>query len=145
MKNQQAVLAEVAREFPQLAASFVPGDGVASDRQYCAFARLVGELYQQGRNAQLQAAFNFLETCLEHGGPELRDWVAGCLQALQDCSAWGEGSVEVFLRFLGSATRRVWTTLDAIRSDLADCPTLEAEVLMWRVVHHQTSKTVARA
>jgi hypothetical protein len=145
MNNQQAVLAEVAREFPQLAASFVPGDAVASDRQHCGFARLVRELHQQGRDAQLQAAFNFLETCLEHGGPDLRDWVAGCLQALQDCSAWGEGSAEVFLRFLGSASRRVWTTLDAIRSDLADCPALEAEVLMWRVVHHQTSKAVARA
>ena len=41
------------------------------------------------------------------------------------------------LLILGNRTRHVWSTLDTIRFDLAECPTLEAEVLMWRVVHHQ--------
>ena len=74
---------------------------------------------------------------LQYGSPEVRRWVTGFLQSLQDVTNWSSSNIDIFVRFLGTNARRIWETLEAIRSDLASCSILEAEILMWRVVHHK--------
>jgi hypothetical protein len=69
----------------------------------------------------------------------VRGWVTGFLQFLQDVTSWSTPNSDAFMGFLGPNSRRLWQTLDAIRFDLADCPILEGEILMWRVAHHEES------
>ena len=76
-----------------------------------------------------------MERFLVEGNSYVRGWITGFLQFLQDVTSWSTPNSDAFIRFLGPNSRRLWQTLDAIRSDLADCPILEAEILMWRVVH----------
>jgi len=124
-------ISEWAREFPPFTNSSAGHD----DRRWYQFARIVQDCHRHDDARWLQSAFDRLEESLTSGNPQLREWVMGFLQALQDVTAWSERDGERLLRFMGEQTRRVWSTLDAIRSDLAECSTLEAEVLMWRVVH----------
>lgn len=105
------------------------------DRRWYRFAQLVRRLKDQGDTRSLQAAFDRLEQDLKGEDPDVRDWATGFLQVLQDIVSWSSQDGEPFLRFMGERTRHVWGTLDTIRQDLADCSSLEAEVLMWRVVH----------
>jgi len=126
----------LACEFPRLVdspacSSFAGHD----DRRWYRFAQLVRGLKDQGDTRSLQAAFDRLEQHLNSEDPDLRDWATGFLQALQDVASWSSQDGEPFLRFMGERTRHVWGTLETIRHDLADCSILEAEVLMWRVVH----------
>jgi hypothetical protein len=136
MLNQQSVITDLVREFPQLASSGAWKNSADRDGQWFDFAHLVRDLYEQRNYARVQAAFDCLEEFLDDGNPELRAWVAGFLQALQEVSSWGSENSEAFSDFLGARARRVSETLQTIRFDLADCSILEAEVLMWRVVHH---------
>jgi hypothetical protein len=136
MVSQQPVITNLVREFPELGSWPAWEDSADRDGQWYGFAHLVRDLYARGCHTRVQVAFDCLEAFLEDGHLELRAWVAGFLQVLQDVTSWSSANSEVFLRFLGARARRVWETLETIRFDLADCSILEAEVLMWRVVHH---------
>lgn len=136
MVSRKPDISDLACEFPQLAGSpACPHSGKHDDRHWYQFVGFVRELKVRGDNRSLQAAFDRLEELLTGENPDLRDWVTGFLQALQDVTSWSSQDGEPFLRFMGERTRHVWATLDTIRLDLADCSILEAEVLMWRVVH----------
>jgi hypothetical protein len=129
-------ISDLAREFPQVAGSLACAQsGEQDDRRWYQFARIVRELKDHEDDRSIQAAFDRIEEFLTGENPALRDWVRGFLQALQDVASWSSQDGEPFLRFMGERTRHVWATLDTIRQDLADCSILEAEILMWRVVH----------
>ena len=134
-------IADLLRSFPQLTGSQVWTNQADQDGHWLELSRLVLGLYQQENYVGLQSAFDRLEDCLSSGAPDVRSWVTGFLQSLQDVTHWSSSNLEVFVRFLGPNCRRIWETLNAIRFDLADCPILEAEVLMWRVVHHRAVST----
>lgn len=135
MFDSKAGMADLVRAFPQLMSSQVWTNAADYDGQWLEMARLVIGLYQQENYVGLQSAFDRLEDCLVSGTADVRSWVTGFLQSLQDVTNWSSSNIEVFVRFLGPNCRRIWETLNVIRFDLADCPILEAEVLMWRVVH----------
>jgi hypothetical protein len=129
-------ISDLAGEFPHLVDSSARAtSGEPDDRRWYRFAKRVRELREQEDHRSLQSAFDRLEEYLSGGNQVLRDWAMGFLQALQDVVSWSSQDGEPFLRFMGDRTRHVWATLDTIRHDLADCSILEAEVLMWRVVH----------
>jgi hypothetical protein len=138
MVQSSPAIADLVRAFPQLATSPVWTNASDYDGQWLELARLVIGLYQKEDYVGLQSTFDRLEECVVSGAAEVRTWVTGFLQSLQDVTTWSSSNIEVFVRFLGPHSRRIWETLNAIRFDLADCPILEAEVLMWRVVHHRT-------
>ena len=144
----QQAMSHLGRQFPELE------DRGAEPSALCGkprgpiidvhdFARFVAKQFAQGNDKRVQAAFDKMEELLQGCETEGRDWVCGFLEALQDIACWRASGDEVFVRFLGPATRRTWTALDAIRTDLADCSILEAEVMMWRVVHHQARTACA--
>jgi hypothetical protein len=136
MVTRKPDISDLVREFPQIADSSTGSQSSEpDDRRWYQFAQLVRELRQRDDNRSVQGAFDRLEELLTGENPNLRNWVTGFLQTLQDLTSWSSQDGEPFLRFMGERTRHVWATLDTIRLDLADCSTLEAEVLMWRVVH----------
>jgi hypothetical protein len=136
MMSRKPDISDWVCEFPQLADSLACSpSGPSDDRRWYQFAQFVRALKEQEDNRSVQAAFDRLEEFLTGENSELRGWVTGFLQALQDVTSWSSQDGEPFLRFMGDRTRHVWATLDTIRRDLADCSILEAEVLMWRVVH----------
>ena len=137
MAQTNPIVADLMRSFPQLAASQVWEKPADRDGQWLEFARLVTGLYQQENYGGVQSAFDRLEEFLQSGGADVRSWVTGFLQSLQDVTNWSSSNIDIFVRFLGPNARRIWETLEAIRSDLASCSILEAEILMWRVVHHK--------
>lgn len=139
MVDQKTALAEFVRAFPQLASSQMWESSGNHDRQWYEFARLVSDLHERGDCKSVRAAFDQLERCLVEGNSYVRGWVTGFLQFLQDVTSWSTPNSDTFIGFLGPISRRVWQTLDAIRFDLADCPILEAEILMWRVAHNEQS------
>jgi hypothetical protein len=110
-----------------------------------ALARFITGLVAHSDGDLVQRAFDHLESLLRKGTPETRDWVCSVLETIQDIGAWGPSSSDSFWRFLGPETRRSWSVLDTIRRDLEDCSALEAEVLMWRVVHHDPLAMTARS
>jgi len=139
--EKQPAISRLRRDFPEFANRSEECSewcGRSADRipDVYEFARLVTNLFAQSKRKRVQEAFDRIEEFLRVGSPEVRDWVYGFLEALQDVAPWRPSGSEDFVRFLGSETFRAWTALDAIRTDLEDCSTLEAEVLMWRVVHH---------
>jgi hypothetical protein len=142
MVNWKPDISDLEGEF-QRANSPTRSAGEADDHRWYRFARIVHELKQKDDQTTLQAAFNRLEEFLRGENSDLRNWATGFLQALQDVSTWSSHDGESFLQFMGERTRHVWATLDTIRLDLADCSILEAEVLMWRVVH--PTKPVGRS
>ena len=137
MVDQKTALAELLRTFPQLSTSPAWENPGNHDRQWYEFARLVSDFYDRGQREYVGLAFDELERFLLEGNSYVRGWVTGFLQFLQDVTSWSSPNSEAFMGFLGPKSLRLWKTLDAIRSDLADCPILEAEILMWRVAHHE--------
>lgn len=136
MLSRRPVISDLVHEFPQLAGSPAWASFFDRDAQWSEFVRLVWDLYRQDNSSRLRAAFHRLEQFLNEEDPQAEAWVAGFLQALQESASWHcESSEEVFVNCLGERTRYVWELLDAIRSDLARCSILEADILMWRVVH----------
>ena len=142
MEKLQAI-SQLRQSFPDCAASAYAyehgqsADPVASGHE---FARLVTALFADADPKPVQHIFDQMEDFLQTGGAEVRDWVCSYLVAVQDIATWKLPSCDVFLRFLGPETRRAWSALEAIRRDLEDCSTLEAEVLMWRTVHHDMGR-----
>ena len=136
-------ISDLACELPHAVSSHACSCS-ADDRHWYQFATLVRDCSAKGDTRNLQSAFDRLEQFLTGEDALLRDWVTGFLQALQDVSSWSVGDGEPFLPFMGEHTRHIWSTLYTIRYDLADCSTLEAEVLMWRVVH-PTRQDIARS
>ena len=84
----------------------------------------------------VRSIFENLEFLLVSPDKDLRCCAIEFLEALQDSSAWRPQETDAYLSVMGPGSRRIWSALNAIRSDLADCSVLEAEVGMWRVVHH---------
>ncbi len=136
MIHPKNAIADLVRAFPQLACSRAWGNSADPDGQWHEFAGLVIGLYQRKNYDGVRSAFDRLERFLGDGSPEVRSWVAGFLHALQEVTSWGSSNSDAYHGLLGPHARRVWETLDAIRFDLAACSILEAEILMWRVVHH---------
>jgi hypothetical protein len=138
MEKWQAI-SDLRQSFPGFPANTCsrqfekPADPIANSYE---FARFVTTLFAHGDPKQTQRVFDRVEDFMQTGSAELRDWVCSFLDAVQDIATWKLSGSDVFLRFLGSETRRAWGALEAIRRDLEDCPALEAEVLMWRIVHH---------
>jgi hypothetical protein len=136
MVSRKTDISDLTYALPQLADSpACSSTDERDDRRWYQFAQHLRELKGREDNRSLQATFDLLEELLAGNNSNLRDWVTGFLQALQDVTSWSSQDGEPFLRFMRERTRHVWATLDTIRLDLADCSILEAEVLMWRVVH----------
>jgi phage-related protein len=146
MEKLQAI-ARLRQSFPDFTAGawsheFGPSaDPIANSYE---FARFVTALFAQADPKQVQCVFDQVEDFLQTGNAEVRNWVCSFLEAVQDIATWKLSGSDVFLRFLGPETRHAWCALEAIRRDLEDCSALEAEVLMWRIVHHER-RTPARA
>ena len=98
--------------------------------------RAVQEATRQRNHTLGRTLFENLEILLASRDPQLRSWAIEFLEALQDSAAWDPQQVDAYTPLMGPGTRRLWLALDAIRSDLAECSVLEAEVGMWRVAHH---------
>ena len=144
MVDRKPDISDLAGEFPQTANSPArKSAGEPDDHRWYRFARIIQELKQKEDKSTLQAAFDRLEQFLTGESADLRNWATGFLQALQEVSSWSPQDGETFQHFMGERTRHVWATLDTLRVDLADCSILEAEVLMWRVVH--PTKTIERS
>jgi hypothetical protein len=138
MIYQKPVIAEIHHALQQLTRSQVWRNSADQDGQWNELARMVTDLYQREDYDSVRSVFERLEQTLTFAATtDVRSWVTGFLQCLQDVTTWRSSNIDIFVRFLGTDTRRIWETLIAIRSDLASCSILEAEVLMWRVVHHQ--------
>jgi hypothetical protein len=142
--NLQQATALFLQEFPEFDRSqpgakarplCKPGFSAPSVDEY-AMARCVAKLLAERKTPRVQAAFDLLETVLTNGDSRVRDWVCGFVRALQDVAGWREPGYEAFIAFLQPETRRAWSALAAIQTDLADCSILEEEITMWRVVHH---------
>ncbi|HWX94100.1 MAG TPA: hypothetical protein VNY29_15855 [Terriglobales bacterium] len=138
--NLQQAMSHVVQAFPELenrrAESSTwhrSGEPIFDEHD---FARFIAKEMAQGKNRRVQVAFDRMEELLCSGVTEVRDWVCAFVEAVQDVAGWKETGEEGLVRFLGPETRRAWTALDAIRADLAECSILEAEVTMWRAVHH---------
>ena len=150
--NLQQATALFLREFPELDRSHAGTKAwlVSCELSFrelgldeYAMARCVAKLLADHKTPRVQAAFDLMERVLENGDPRVRDWVCGFLRALQDIAGWRESGHEAFVAFLQPETRRAWSALAAIQTDLADCSILEEEITMWRVVHHPTSPSQA--
>ncbi len=136
MEKQQAI-SQLQRNFPDFAATELArgSDQFSVTVNGHDFACFVVKLFTHAELKRVQQAFDQIEDFLRVGSAEVRDWVCSVLEALQEITAWKSAGSDVLLRFLGPETRHAWGALEAIRRDLEDCSTLEAEVLMWRVVH----------
>ncbi len=148
--EKQRIISNLRRDFPEFGKTpsdfaqrpeFVP-EPVPSAYD---FARFVASRFAHSDSQRVQHAFDRIEDFLRDGNAETREWVCSFLDALQDIASWRSAGSDVFLRFLGPETRRAWNTLEAIRQDLEDCSTLEAEVLMWRLVHHDPAARAGAA
>jgi hypothetical protein len=98
--------------------------------------RAVQQAIHQQNDALVLSLFGDLEVLLLSHDYKRRRWVIEFLEALQDSASWDLQQADAYLPLMGPGARRIWSALDAIRSDLAECSVLEAEVGMWRVVHH---------
>ena len=104
-------------------------------RDHSALARTLRDGYREQNQTLVRSMFDNLEALLLSRDKELHDWGVEFLETLQDSAAWGHQETDAYLPFMGPVARRIWSMLDAIRGDLAECSVLEAEVGMWRVVH----------
>jgi hypothetical protein len=98
--------------------------------------RAVQEAAHQQNDVLVRSLFENLEALLLSRDYKRRRWVIEFLEALQDSATWDLQQADAYLPLMGPGARRIWSALAAIRSDLAECSVLEAEVGMWRVVHH---------
>jgi hypothetical protein len=106
------------------------------NRDRFALVRTLREATLQRNEMLLRAVFERLEVLLRSRDRNLRRSVTEFLEALQDSVGWGFAEADACLALMGPGARSIWSALHAIRSDLAECSVLEAEVGMWRVVHH---------
>jgi len=138
--NLQQAMSYVVQAFPELENRRAESSAWHGTREPIfdehVFARFIANEMAQGKSHRVQVAFDGMEELLRSGETEVRDWVCAFVEAMQDFIGWKETAEEGLVRFLGPETRRAWAALDAIRADLAECSILEAEVTMWRAVHH---------
>ena len=85
---------------------------------------------------QLRQAFQQIEAMLSSGKDQCRSSAIEFLEKLQDSAGWLPQTGDPYPDLMGPQTRSLWSALHAIRSDLSECSVLEAEVAMWRLVHH---------
>jgi hypothetical protein len=142
MLEKQQVKIDLLREFPQ----FLSHLGRGEDEQARCFSMpvfaqfVLDELYETDNHERVRSAFGQMEKFLREGTQEVREFVGlGFLGTLHNLASWKSYGSEVFVRFLGLETRRIWEELEAVwrssvRLDLSERTTLEAEVLLWRIV-----------
>jgi signal transduction histidine kinase len=142
MLEKQQVISDLRREFPQ----FLRRLGRWEDDQTQRFSMpvfahfVIDQLYEHDNDERVRAAFAQMEKFLRDGSQEVRNLVGlGFLGTLHNLASWKSYGSEAFVRFLGPETRRVWAGLEAVwrasvKLDLSDRTTLEAEVLLWRIV-----------
>lgn len=104
-------------------------------RDRAALVRTLQEASRQRNETLLRSVFENLEVLLLSRDRDLRGWATEVLDTLQDSAGWGFPDADAYLPLMGPGARKVWSTLHAIRCDLAECSVLEAEVGIWRVVH----------
>jgi hypothetical protein len=140
--NEQQAMSLLRQVFPEFE------DRSVENVQLCArtvshsvdvydFACFVAKLHQQIDAARLHSVFNLMEEFLAAGSAEVRDWVCGWVEALQNVASWRRYGSAPFDQFLGPGTRMIWNRFEAIERasfelDLAGCSVFEAEVLTWR-------------
>ena len=98
-------------------------------------ALLERALHEQSEQ-RLRQAFQQIEVMLSSRSGECRGNAIELLEKLQDSAAWLPQTGDPYPDLMGPHTRSLWSALHAIRSDLSECSVLEAEVAMWRLVHH---------
>ena len=84
---------------------------------------------------EARSVFDDLEVLLDSRDREQRTEAVEFLETLQDSCTWGTVDPDAYLSLMGPSSQRIWSALNAIRSDLAGCSVFEAEVGIWRVVH----------
>jgi len=146
MVETKQIMSDLLREFPQFQSRWDDhsrrwGQDAGPCLGMAVFAHFVIDvLYEQQNYARVAAVFGRMEEFFKDGGQEVRDLIGlGFLQTLQNAALLKSYGSEAFVRFLGAETGRVWVQLEAIWRasiglDLSDRSTLEAEVLVWRMV-----------
>jgi hypothetical protein len=116
---------------------------VASGRQISAgdHSGLIRTLNARGlqNDPFARALFDDLEVLVDSGDREQRTGAVEFLETLQDSCTWGSRESDAYLSLMGPGSQRIWSALNAIRSDLAQCSVFEAEVGIWRVVHQSSA------
>lgn len=146
MLEKQQVMSDLLREFPQFHGRMEEhlrrwGRDEAQCFGMPVFAHFViDELYEPDNYERVHAAFGQMEKFLRDGSQEVRELIGlGFLETLHNVASWKSYGSEAFVRFLGPETGRVWAELEAlwrasVRLDLSERTTLEAEVLIWRMI-----------
>jgi len=104
-------------------------------RDYCGLIRILRHTSHPPSDNRLRAIFEEVEALLGSRDRERRTRAIEFLEALQDSCAWDGGEPDAFQSLMGRDSRRIWSALNAIRSDLAEHSVFEEEVGIWRVVH----------
>jgi hypothetical protein len=112
------------------------------------FASYIVTVLEKHDDRRTRAIFGLLENFLAQGSPDLRDWVASAIEALQGLCAWRRQGTCAFATLLGRQTRILWDRLDIIRRasselDLSDCSVFEAEILTWRFARERSRSLAA--
>jgi hypothetical protein len=106
-------------------------------RDYSGLIRILRHATHPQNHSRIRAMFEDVEVLLGSRDRECRTQAIEFLEALQDSWAWSDGEPDAFQSLMGPGAQRIWSTLTAIRSDLAECSVFEAEVGIWRVVHQR--------
>ena len=142
MLHHLQVVAHLEREFPQLRRYHEAEPDVESaswSLEAIDLARLVTDLYEEGDDPALRAAFALLELCLVDGDPAVRSWAGRTIEQLHDLAAWKPCGREAFAEWLGEESNRVWSALNrmvgaSVGSDFHDVSVFEAELARWYAV-----------
>ena len=105
-------------------------------QDFTAASAVLDSALREQDEQRLRLAFQQLEVMLCSGSGECRSGAIELLEKLQDSATWLPQTGDPYPDLMGPHTRSLWSALHAIRSDLAECSVLEAEVAMWRLVHH---------
>ncbi|HXY50780.1 MAG TPA: hypothetical protein VEI01_15095 [Terriglobales bacterium] len=142
MLHPLQVVRNLGREFSQLGRyheAEAEEKPAASSLEAIDLARLVTDLYEEGDDPALRAAFALLEGCLVDGDPAVRGWAGRTIEQLHDLAAWKPCGREPFAECLGEESSRVWSALNricraSVGSDFHDASVFEAELARWHAV-----------
>jgi len=142
MLHHLQVVAHLGREFPQLRRyreAESEQKPAAWSLEEIDLARLVTDLYEEGDDHALRAAFALLEVFLADGDLAVRSWAGRTIEQLHDLAAWKLCGREAFAEWLGEESSRVWSALNRIceaslGSDFRDASVFEVELARWHAV-----------
>jgi hypothetical protein len=144
--EKQQIMSDLLCEFPQFQNRWREhsrqwGEDAGPSLGMVIFAHFVIDgLYERENYEGVQAVFDRMEAFLRGGTQEVRDLIGlGFIQTMQNIALLKPYGSDAFVRFLGVETRSVWAQLEAIWRasiglDSSDRTTLEAEVLIWRML-----------